>query len=64
MNRDIGHVFSVNHRHDVCGDGDPDNRGGYKYQPQDMEDAGFMAFTRYSYGGYPLLSVEDWGVKG
>lgn len=64
MNRNLGHVFSVNHRHDISSDGDPDNRGGFKYQPQDAEDDGFMAFTRYSYGGYPLLSVEDWGVKG
>lgn len=64
MNKNIGHVFSQEHTHVVSDHKDPDNRGGYKYVPSGAEDDGFMAFARYSYGGYPLLSVEDWGVKG
>lgn len=66
MNKNIGHVFSQEHIHEVVPEGttDPDNRGGFKYKPSGAEDDGFMAFARYSYGGYPLLSVEDWGVKG
>lgn len=57
-------VFSVNHTHAPASSGDPDNFGGYKYVPSSAETDGFMAFARYSYGGYPLLGVEDWGVKG
>ena len=64
MNKNIGHVFSQEHTHVVSDHTDADNRGGHKYVPSGAEDDGFMAFARYSYGGYPLLSVEDWGVKG